>query len=130
MAKSKAAERESIAFIIGERIRHVRVQSGLSQKELGEKINKSRVTISTLENGKREHINPDLLTEIAQALNQPIAYFYADLYSDSDILMSSREMNDNSPLTSVFSRLSSLPLDKQMRFAEMIDIVLDFAFPG
>ena len=64
----------------GERIRAARKNAGLTQKQLGKRLNISYQTVAQWENGLR---NPkfETLCKIAQAVNCPIA----DLFAEDDI---------------------------------------------
>lgn len=53
---------------IGERIRKVRIQRGLTQKELAEMVGVDQTTISSYENGRR-NIDLPTLSKIAKALH-------------------------------------------------------------
>lgn len=60
---------------MGKLIREARNQSGLSQKELAELINRKQTTVSDIENGKIE-VNSGVLVLIAAALDKPLTYFF------------------------------------------------------
>jgi PAS domain S-box-containing protein len=62
---------------IGVQIRKARRMVGLTQKELGEKINKSGATIAYLEQGKRR-VSPDVLQEISQITGHHLSFFYEE----------------------------------------------------
>lgn len=70
---------------IGEQIRKYRIEMGLSQKELGEKLGVSQAMIAQYENGKRK---PKLETqrEIAYAIGIPLSKLNEKLpyYVDND----------------------------------------------
>lgn len=69
---------------IGERIRRAREERNLSQEQLAEKISRDQRSVSEYESGKRRIYAHDLPT-IAQALDVPIMYFYADITSEQDV---------------------------------------------
>ena len=58
----------------GIRIKQLRVQKGVSQDELAEKLSMNRVNISHYERGKITNIPGDVLTKIAQVLNTNTDY--------------------------------------------------------
>lgn len=60
--------------MIGVRLDQLRKQSGLSQKELGEKIAVSHYTISSYEKGRSEP-NDDIMAKLAQVFNVTADYF-------------------------------------------------------
>lgn len=57
---------------VAKNIKRARVLSGLSQKELGEKINREHNTISTYESG-RQDVPDEILEQIANALGVSIS---------------------------------------------------------
>ncbi|MCI0408803.1 MAG: helix-turn-helix transcriptional regulator [Acidobacteria bacterium] len=63
---------------IGLRIRAVRLEQGIKQKELARKIGISQGALTNFELGRRK-ISLDWLTRIARALETPISYFLGDL---------------------------------------------------
>ena len=58
---------------IGENIKNLRIKAGLSQKELGDIINRSHAAISDIERGKTGLSVIDLL-RIAKSLKTPVVY--------------------------------------------------------
>ncbi|CAK02216.1 helix-turn-helix domain-containing protein [Bartonella tribocorum] len=63
---------------IGARIRHRRISMGLSQKALGNTLGVSFQQIQKYEKGLNR-VSAGCLLEIAQKLQVPISFFYADL---------------------------------------------------
>jgi len=65
-------EKEEVLKMVGERIREIRKEKGISQKQLAHTINKDQQSIQRLEAGK---INPSIyyLFEIADGLKIDIA---------------------------------------------------------
>lgn len=59
---------------IGDRIRELREQKGLTQKELGELINVSAQVISNWERGYTPTINYENIIQLARALDTTVAY--------------------------------------------------------
>ena len=60
---------------MGELIRKARIEAGLSKEELAEKINRKRLAVSEMENGKVE-INAWVLPYLSGTLKKPISYFF------------------------------------------------------
>ncbi|MFW5700535.1 MAG: helix-turn-helix domain-containing protein [Cyclobacteriaceae bacterium] len=60
---------------MGEQIRKARLEAGLSQEELAEKIYMRRPTLSDIENGKSE-ANASTLGLLSFYLKKPLTYFY------------------------------------------------------
>ena len=63
--------------LIGKKIRKLRQEMGLSQKEFGEKLGITGSFVGYLENG-RKRINPNLLRKVAKITKQPVSYFYGE----------------------------------------------------
>lgn len=59
---------------IGERIKKLRLELGLSQQELARKAGVRRPTISELESGKQQGLNVDTARRLARALGVGIDY--------------------------------------------------------
>ncbi|WP_208438532.1 helix-turn-helix domain-containing protein [Bartonella grahamii] len=72
-----------IDILIGKRIRHRRISIGLSQKELGSHLGVSFQQIQKYEKGLNR-VSAKCLLEIAQKLNVPVNFFYADLAIKED----------------------------------------------
>jgi len=60
---------------VGQRIRELRLQRGMGQEELAEKLNTTKQTISRYENGDRA-ANQDILFELSRILNVSINEFF------------------------------------------------------
>lgn len=60
---------------VGKNIKLFRINAGLKQKELSEKLGKKAQYINAIENGRKEP-SLSLLKEIANALNVPISVFF------------------------------------------------------
>ena len=67
----KKGEKTFLYKMIGENIRYYRMKSHYSQKELGEKVGKSRTSIVNIENGN-QHPPIHLLIDISRELNVSI----------------------------------------------------------
>ncbi|WP_375658674.1 helix-turn-helix domain-containing protein [Bartonella sp. MR30HLJHH] len=72
-----------IDISIGKRIRHRRISMGLSQKELGSYLGVSFQQIQKYEKGLNR-VSAGCLLEIAQKLDVPISFFYADIAPKED----------------------------------------------
>ena len=60
--------------MMGELVKQARVDSGLSQRELAQKLYTRQATISDIENGKR-YVNSGHLIALSAILEKPILYF-------------------------------------------------------
>lgn len=60
---------------IGQKIKNVRMERRMTQRQLAEKINTEQQTISKYENGIHA-VSRDILVRIAQVLDVPESYFY------------------------------------------------------
>jgi transcriptional regulator with XRE-family HTH domain len=69
---------------IGRKLKQARLDKGLSQKELGEKLGITRVVVGMYERG-RLRISIQLLLEISRVLVKPIQYFVEE---DPDVVSS------------------------------------------
>ncbi|WP_375620275.1 helix-turn-helix domain-containing protein [Bartonella sp. TS25HLJMH] len=69
---------------IGKRIRHKRISMGLSQKALGSYLGVSFQQIQKYEKGLNR-VSAGCLLEIAQKLEVPISFFYADLTTKENL---------------------------------------------
>lgn len=75
----------------GQRLKQVRLQSGLSQKQLGIKAKIDEFVASTRINRYERGVHrPDLLTakKLAKVLNVPVAFFYAFDDETAQLLLS------------------------------------------
>ena len=59
---------------LGERIRRARMEAGLSQEELAERVGSSQDAVSNYERGTRK-ISLDVLVAIAKSVNKPMNFF-------------------------------------------------------
>jgi transcriptional regulator with XRE-family HTH domain len=62
-------------IFLGEQIKKARIEAGLSQEELAERIYKRRATVSDIETGKGE-VDTNTFALLAHILNKPLGYFY------------------------------------------------------
>ena len=68
---------------MGKLIRQAREEAGLSQEELAKKIDRKRLAVSKMENGKVA-INVWILHELSCELEKPITYFYPRIWRPFD----------------------------------------------
>ena len=78
---------------IGKRIRQLREIQGLTQRKLGEKVNKSNSTISNLEKGKR-NVTLKTLEKIASALNVEVPELFNYSQGDEEMPVIIREARE------------------------------------
>lgn len=70
---------------IGNRIKNLRIEKGISQKDMAEKLNIPRSTYSNYENDNREP-SGEMLNKIATALNVPISDLINNKHTTTDRL--------------------------------------------
>lgn len=80
---------------IGQRIKAMRVQQGLSIDDLAYRLGKNRTTVYRYENGDIENLPLGILDSLANALNTTPTYLIG---WDSDKNESSRICKNNSPI--------------------------------
>ena len=73
---------EVIKMTIADRIRNRRIELGLSVDDLAAKMKKNRATIYRYESNYIKTYSPDVIENLARALDTSPAYFYG--YEDSD----------------------------------------------
>lgn len=80
---------------LGQRIAAARIEAGLSQEQLGERIGRATGTIAHYEAGRVEP-RPRILAQIAEATGKPVSYFYGERQTDlTDILTrTQRQLED------------------------------------
>lgn len=57
------------------RLKEIREKKGMSQEQLAQKSQVSRVTISNLETGKQNNITSETLMKLSNALDEPVDSF-------------------------------------------------------
>jgi transcriptional regulator with XRE-family HTH domain len=75
------SRRNEPSTVFGRRLKQVRLQAGLSQKEVGMKADLDQFVASARINRYEQGVHtPDFSTakRLAKVLNVPVAYFYAD----------------------------------------------------
>lgn len=65
--------------MMGELVKQARLDSGLSQRDLAQKINTRQATISDIENGKR-YVHSGHLIALSAILDKPILFFIPEKY--------------------------------------------------
>ena len=73
--EDKTTRPNKFTIYMGEQIRNARLEAGLSQEELAEKIYMRRPTLSDIENGKSE-ANASTLGLLTFYLKKPLTYFF------------------------------------------------------
>lgn len=61
-------------MLIGQRIKHIRIQQGMTIDDLALKLGKNKTTIYRYENGDIENLPLGILDSLAEALNTAPAY--------------------------------------------------------
>lgn len=79
---------------IGQRIKTMRIQNGLSIDDLAYRLGKNRTTIYRYENGDIENLPLGILDSLANALNTSPAYLMGWAHSENDL---STIYEDNKP---------------------------------
>ena len=92
---------------IGQRIKKLRKEMGLSADQLAAKLGKNRATIFRYENGDIENLPLDILTPLAKALNTTPAYImgWEDMRKNNDFIADAvvKMQNDENFLNAVKS---------------------------
>lgn len=112
---------------VGERVRVARRNAHLSQAELANRAGLSRVSINQLENGRRSHVNPEVLRRIAGVLNRREMDFCGVPAESADHARSPVEtMTVSGPLLAIFERLVELPDHQQAKVAQILEDMFDW----
>lgn len=69
---------------LGERLREIRIASGMTQQQVATVIGTSRPSISNIESG-RQHIKIDVLYRLAAALNVDVRDVLPDMEADQPV---------------------------------------------
>jgi len=93
--------------VMGDNIRLYREQKGLSQKDIGDKIKKSRQHISRIECGSA---NPtlEILYLLSEALEVPISAFLGDYPIKIESLIKKYKFSDKNDIYKLLTALDSL----------------------
>jgi transcriptional regulator with XRE-family HTH domain len=106
----------NITKIIGERLRNIRKQQGLSQEVLAEKAGLHNTYIGQVERGEK-NLTIETLEKIVTALNTS----FEDLFS---LLQPSNITADKTTLNTLLSRLNTLTIDEQMDILAVIEVLM------
>lgn len=127
--------KEELAKRIGKRIRELRKQHGINQRELAEKLGIGHTTVSSYEVGR---ITPDIvvLYQLSQILDVDIQTFFHESGVIPHVTFPSKEEQQDTPLTpedSVFlgnfiEVLRQVPSEKRMSFHEHIHFSIAYFF--
>jgi len=121
---------DSFSLEIGERIRQARLDLGLSQTELADKISKKQTSVSEFERGKID-INASTLLKLALALGKPVSYFFPQwIHSivqpeklsplEAELLSIARKLNDND-LRRTIIQLRALVAHDRTQYDEFLE---------
>lgn len=111
----RAKSQQRIDDVIGDKIRKLRTQQGLTQENLGDAVGISYQQIQKYETGANR-ISASRLFEIANVLGMPVAHFYEGLPNASDQLVTSPiEHGGNHRLTIELVRLFEQVRDADLR---------------
>jgi transcriptional regulator with XRE-family HTH domain len=92
MPRKKASPESSISQHLREQFRRAREERGVSQAELGRRVDKTGSAIGDIERG-RVRVTVDELAELAEHLEKPVTYFFAPYVPGAeDHDLSSREI--------------------------------------
>lgn len=98
-----------LAKDMGKRIRRARIDSGLTQEELAQAIQRRQASVSDIENGKME-MTVVTLAMMANTLEKPISYFFPDWLMD--VLQPEEMKPAEAELLSLAQRLPSEDLER------------------
>ncbi len=113
-------DRTNVDIVLGARLRQARIEAGLTQNELAERMGWTQHLISLYESGSRR-MHADLLPELARELEKPLSYFWENedalviakgtkFYEINTLMLASREI-----LTLVYKLCQFHLLDKHHR---------------
>ena len=131
----RITSKEELAKRIGKRIRELRKQHGINQRELAEKLGIGHTTVSSYEVGR---ITPDIvvLYQLSQILDVDIQTFFHESGVIPHVTFPSNEEQPDTPLTpedSVFlgnfiEVLRQVPPERRMSFHEHIHFSIAYFF--
>ena len=108
---------------IGERIRGVRQQKGISQSDLADKVKMSQASISQIERGCRKQVKEAVLGRIAEALDTPMDYF---IVSDDEATQLPNQLPTS--LCDILERIASLPEPQQEEISSAIQWLIEWRY--
>lgn len=102
-------------MLVGDRIKEIRKEKHLTQKELGEKLGVSYQMIAQYENGKRNP-KPETLKKIADALEVPVSSlgFY-------DMMVDSFLKQENPLAMDIFNLFAGQPINIAQRGLDVLE---------
>ena len=112
---------------VGQRIKQLRKELGLSADELGKKIGKNRATVFRYENGDIENLPLDILEPIAEALRTTPQYLmgWEEVEKKNDILSDIiLKMNEDDELLSMVEAISKLDLEQRQAVKSVLNAFL------
>jgi transcriptional regulator with XRE-family HTH domain len=120
------SEWPAVSATVGRRVRAARRALKLTQEELAARAGVTRVTVSQLERGHRQRLNPDLLRAIAQATDQTEEYFYSLLAPERTDASGVGARGGGVPpyMETLLPRIASLPAPQQAKFGSVLEQLL------
>lgn len=116
----KTNQQKSInKYNLGERLKYIRVDRGLSQKELAEISKVSQSTIAQIESSKKDP-SINTLESIANALELEVAIFFA---SDEVHVFDMKRLKKNYDHIDKLNPTLYMALDKVIRYAKDIKFI-------
>jgi transcriptional regulator with XRE-family HTH domain len=106
---------------LGKRLRELRVNARLTQRELGDRSHVSHSYISQLETGKRKNSTLDVLREITRALSYPLDR----LLRDAGLLPQTGDSERDDLIWRIVEGLDRLPEDVMRAKLREIDILAE-----
>ena len=108
---------------VGERIKYLRIEKGMTQDELGEKVGVKKAAINKYETGIVVNLKRDMISKLAYALDTTPAYLmgWEDEEPDDIDLMELREQLRRSPETRMLFSVTKNATPEQIKLvAEML----------
>lgn len=105
--------------VVGERIRSLRKERGLSQEELAHRAFLHPTYIGQIERAEKKTTTLESLTNIANALEVTLEEFFR-------FIQPAQEKNNDLVLTQIMTRLQSRSLEDQKYFLSLLDSMLEW----
>jgi len=108
---------------VGDRIKYLRIEKGMTQEELGEKVGVKNAAINKYETGIVVNLKRDMIVKLASALDTTPAYLmgWEDEEPDDIDLMELREQLRRSPETRMLFSVTKHATPEQIKLvAEML----------
>lgn len=93
---------------LGKRFKSLRVNCGLTQKQLAEKVGITPTTLSRYEQGYIDHINTSMISKFAEIFGVSPVYLLGVDFDKEDYVLSSDELDE---LTSMLQNLTKNQID-------------------